>query len=108
MTKKELIDAIMESMSDQRHAKPTSRLQVESFFEAFSNVAAAELIGGGEISIQGMGKLKVRKTSARKGRNPKTGEAMEIPAGKKIVFVPFRDFKDALYSDVFPGAGHDD
>lgn len=108
MTKKELIDAIMESMPEQKHGKTASRLQVESFFEAFSSVAAAELIGGGEISIQGMGKLKVRGTSARKGRNPKTGETMEIPAGQKIVFVPFWDFKAALYSDAFPGAGHDD
>lgn len=108
MTKKELIDAIMESMSDQKHAKPTSRLQVESFFEAFSNVAAAELLGGGEVSLPGIGKLKTVATKARTGRNPKTGEPLEIPAGKKVVFSPFRDFKDALHSDAFQVTGHDD
>lgn len=96
MTKKELIDAIMESMSKQKHAKPVTRLQVESFFEGFCGVAAAELLGGGEIGIQGVGKLKVKKTSARKGRNPRTGEKLEIPEGKKVVFVPGRDFKEAL------------
>lgn len=107
MTKKELMDAIMESMSEQKHAKPATRLQVESFFEAFSSVAAAELIGGGEISIQGVGKLKVRKNSPRKGRNPRTGEEMEIAGGKKVVFVPGKDFKKALKSDS-PGDSHDD
>ncbi len=96
MTKKELMDAIMESMSEQKHAKPATRLQVESFFEAFSSVAAAELIGGGEIGIQGVGKLKVRETSARKGRNPRTGEEMEIAGGKKVVFVSGRNFKEAM------------
>lgn len=96
MTKKELIDAIIESMSGQNQAGTASRLQVESFYEAFSSVAAAELIGGGEISIQGMGKLKVKKTSARKGFNPRTGEKIEIAGGRKVVFVPGRDFKEAL------------
>ena len=59
-------------------------------------MAAAELIGGGEIGIQGVGKLKVKKTSARKGRNPRTGEYLEIAGGRKVVFVPGRDFKEAL------------
>lgn len=96
MTKKELIDAIMESMSDQKHAKPASRLQVESFFESFCSVVAAELIGGGEIGIQGVGKLKVKKTSARKGRNPRTGEDLMIPASRRIIITLSRDFREAL------------
>lgn len=96
MTKKELIDAIMESISDQKHAKPASRLQVESFFEGFCGVAAAELIGGGEISIQGMGKLKVRGTCARKGRNPRTGEELMIPASRRVIITLSRDFREAL------------
>lgn len=96
MTKKELIDAIMESMSGQNHARGASRLQVESFYEAFSSVAAAELLGGGEISLQGVGKLKTVPTKDRKGRNPQTGEPLEIPTGRKVVFVPFRDFKEAM------------
>lgn len=95
MTKKELIDGIMDSLPPGTHGV-VSRLHVESVLEAFCNIAAAELLGGGEISLQGLGKLKVVPTKARKGRNPKTGEALEIPAGKKVVFSPFRDFKEAL------------
>ena len=100
MTKKELMDAILESFSDQKHGKPTSRLQAESFFEAFCDVAAAELIGGGEITLQGVGKLKVKETAPRRARNPRTGEEIKIPEGRKVMFVPGKDFKDALKSDV--------
>lgn len=107
MTKKELIDAMMESLSGERNVKAISRLYVESVYEAFCAVAAAELIGGGEIGIQGMGKLKAKKISARKGRNPRTGEAIQIPAGQKVLFVPGRDFREALKADSL-GASHDD
>lgn len=65
-------------------------------FESFCDVAAAELIGGGEIYLQKLGKLKVRETSARKGHNPQTGEEMDIPAGKKVVFVPGKEFRASI------------
>lgn len=96
MTKKEMTDAIMESMAGREHARAASRLEIESVLEAFSGVAAAELLGGGEITLQGIGKLKTVPTKARKGRNPKTGEPLEIPAGRKVVFAPFRDFREAM------------
>ncbi len=95
MTKKELIDGIMESMP-QRGRGVASRLHVESTLEATCNVMAAELLGGGEVSLPGIGKLKTVATKARTGRNPRTGEPLEIPAGKKVTFSPFRDFKEAL------------
>lgn len=96
MTKKEMIDAIIEAMPRQEGNRTASRLQVESVLEAFCGVAAAELLGGGEVALQGIGKLKTVATKARTGRNPKTGEPLEIPAGKKVAFSPFRDFKEAL------------
>lgn len=95
MTKKKLIDGIMESMP-QGGRGVASRLHVESMLEGTCNVIAAELLGGGEVSLPGIGKLKTVTTKARKGRNPKTGEPLEIPAGRKVVFSPFRDFKEAL------------
>lgn len=96
MTKKELVACMMEELSDEGKGKAISRLEVECVLEAFGQVAAAELLGGGEITIQNVGKLKVKGTSARVGRNPRTGEKLEIPAGRKIVFTPFGEFKDAL------------
>ncbi len=96
MTKKELVTCMMEELPDNGKGKAISKLEVECVLEAFGKVTAAELLGGGEITISSIGKLKVKTTSARTGRNPRTGEKIEIPAGRKIVFMPFREFKDAL------------
>lgn len=96
MTKKELVDAIMESMPAQNGRGGATRLHVENILEAYANVAAAELLGGGEITIQGIGKLKTVASKARTGRNPRTGQPLEIPAGRRLVVSAFRDFREAL------------
>jgi DNA-binding protein HU-beta len=44
--------------------------------------------GGGKISLTGLGTFKVKARKARPGRNPKTGETIDIPAGRKISFKP--------------------
>ena len=74
-----------------------SRTDMDSALAAFCDVAAAELVDGGEISLPGLGKLKVKETSARTGRNPRTGERIDIPASRKIVFTPGKEFKEALH-----------
>ncbi len=96
MTKKELVNCIMEELPKPEKGKAIQRLEVECVLDGFAKVTAAELLGSGEITISSIGKLKVKTTSARTGRNPRTGEKIEIPAGRKIVFVPFREFKDAM------------
>lgn len=96
MTKKELVDAIMESMPAQNGRGGATRLHVESILEALANVAAAELLGGGEITLPGIGKIKTVARKARTGRNPRTGQTIEIPAGRRLTVSAFRDFRDAL------------
>lgn len=48
---------------------------------------------GGKISLSGLGTFKVKARKARPGRNPKTGETIQIPIGKKISFKPSLAFK---------------
>ena len=96
MTKKELVDNIMETMPAKTGRGIASRLHIESLLETFCDVAAAELLGGGEITLRGIGKLKTVATKARRGRNPRTGEEIEIPAGRRLVVSAFREFRDAL------------
>lgn len=69
-----------------------------------SNAAAEKLIGcfvqaletglkqDGEAALPGLGKLKVKARAARKGRNPQTGEAIDIPATRVVVFSPAKGF----------------
>lgn len=47
---------------------------------------AKALAKGEDVKLAGLGIFKVRETKSRTGRNPKTGEAIEIAAKKKVVF----------------------
>ena len=49
-----------------------------------------------KVQLIGFGTFEVKATAEREGRNPKTGEAITIPAGKKAVFSPSKAMKDAI------------
>jgi DNA-binding protein HU-beta len=51
---------------------------------------------GERIRIAGLGILQVRRRAARMGRNPATGQAIRIKAGKKVAFRAAKDFKLAV------------
>jgi len=51
---------------------------------------------GDEVSLPGFGKFKVKDSPARQGRNPATGETVEIAASRKLSFAPAKQVKDAL------------
>ena len=55
-----------------------------------------QLKKGARIRIAGLGTLEVRKRSARMGRNPATGEAIEIKASKKVAFRAAKDLSEAI------------
>jgi DNA-binding protein HU-beta len=54
------------------------------------------LKNGERIRIVGLGILQVRKRAARMGRNPATGEQIEIAASKKVAFRPAKELKEAV------------
>jgi len=51
---------------------------------------------GDRIRINGLGTLEVRKREARTGRNPATGEALQIAPSKKVAFRPAKELKEAI------------
>ena len=51
---------------------------------------------GNRVRIAGLGILQVKKRAARTGRNPATGETIQIPAKKKIAFRPAKELKEAV------------
>jgi DNA-binding protein HU-beta len=59
-------------------------------------LATRHLKKGDKIRLTGLGILQVRKRAARMGRNPATGEAIEIKASKKIAFRPAKELKEAV------------
>ena len=63
----------------------------------FKTIAAA-LHDGAKVQISGFGTFDVRERRARTGRNPRTGEAVEIPAGKASAFRASRALEDSVNS----------
>ena len=72
--------------------KPDARKAVDDVMAAIVAAAAK----GDEVSLAGFGKFKIKDSPAREGRNPATGEAIQIAASKKLTFVPAKAVKDAL------------
>ena len=63
--------------------------------DLFSNITK-HLKKGDRIRIGGLGILQVRKRAARMGRNPATGEPIQIKASKKVAFRPAKELKEAV------------
>lgn len=95
MRKCELIEKTLEAVRNT-HDRSMNLTDMTAALESLCDVAAAELLGGGSVSLPGLGKLKIKTCAARTGRNPRTGEQLEIPAGKKVCFMASKSLKDAL------------
>ena len=89
MNKSQLIQLLV----DQRDMKKKeAALVVETIFDAMGST----LKDGGKVSIPDFGSFEVRERSARKGRNPQTGEEMQIAASKIPAFKPAKKLKEAV------------
>ncbi len=70
----------------------------KNYIDTLVSSITVALVRGEEVSITGLGKFKVKSREARTGRNPATGEAIEIAASTKPTFVPAKALKDSLNS----------
>jgi DNA-binding protein HU-beta len=73
-----------------------SRKDVERVLKTAGDVIGAALVEEGEAVLPGLGKLTIETRAARTGRNPKTGEALQIPAKKVARFSASKALKDAV------------
>jgi DNA-binding protein HU-beta len=70
--------------------------QVEAMLGEFVQSLAEHLQQGTKIRIPGLGIFQVSARAARMGRNPATGEPIQIKASKKIAFRPAKELKEAI------------
>ncbi len=70
--------------------------QAEGLLGDLVALTTRHLKSGNKIRLTGLGILQVKSLAARMGRNPATGEAMQIKASKKIGFRPAKELKEAL------------
>ena len=73
-----------------------SKKQTEAILGDMVGRITKHLKKGERIRIVGLGILQVRKRAARMGRNPATGEAIQIKASKKVAFRAAKELKEAV------------
>src|SRR4051812_39861199 len=70
--------------------------QSEAILNDLVNLVTKHLQKGDRIRLVGLGVLQVRKRAARMGRNPATGQPIEIKASKKVAFRASKELKEAV------------
>ena len=73
-----------------------SKKQGLEMMEQLVDMITKHLKKGERVKIAGLGILQVRKRAARMGRNPATGEPIQIKASKKVAFRPAKELKEAV------------
>ncbi len=73
-----------------------SRKSAKEVYESFAGMIQAALKKGYKVPLPGIGKIQVRHSKARMGRNPKTGELIHIPARKRVRLSPSKALKEAV------------
>lgn len=89
MNKTDLINTVAETAD---LSKKDATKAVDSVFQVISD----SLKQGDKVQLIGFGNFEVRERSARKGRNPQTGEEIQIAASKVPAFKPGKALKDAV------------
>ncbi|GMB07865.1 nucleoid protein Hbs [Thermolongibacillus altinsuensis] len=89
MNKTELITKVAETSG---LSKKDASKAVDAVFDAITEA----LKNGEKVQLIGFGNFEVRERAARKGRNPQTGEEIEIAASKVPAFKPGKALKDAV------------
>lgn len=89
MNKANLTQVVAEKTNFQRK-------DVEKIVVTLFEVIADAIAYGEGVNIPGFGKFETRPTKAKKGRNPHTGEKVDIPASQKPAFKPAKALKDSV------------
>jgi len=89
MNKTDLVNAVAEKAE---FSKKDADKAVAAFIESITDA----LVSGDKVQLVGFGTFEVRNRAAKQGHNPKTGEAMMVPASKLPAFKAGKALKDAV------------
>ncbi len=90
MTKAEFVEKLF------TNANLASKSQAETVLESTIETITEALMDGDSVVFTGFGSFKVVERAARKGRNPRTGEEIEIAATKVVKFTPGKTLKEVV------------
>ena len=77
-------------------ANLASKKEAERAIDAVFDTIKEALVAGDKLQLIGFGTFEVKERAARRGRNPRTGEIIDIPASKHPSFKPGKTFKDEV------------
>ena len=97
MTKADLVEEVSKATELTRK---DSEVIVDTLFESVIKA----LRTGDKLEVRGFGSFRVRQRNARVGRNPKTGEKVEVPAKRVPYFKPSKELKDLINAGSAPPA----
>lgn len=89
MTKADIVESISE---ETEMSKKDSNIVVNLIIDNISNALAE----GDKVELRGFGSFKVKDRKARKARNPRTGESVDVPAKLVPYFKPSRELKSKV------------
>ena len=89
MTKSQLVQKLAE-------ASELNKKQADTTLQALVELTVSSVRKGEPVKIPGLGTFRKVQTKARMGRNPQTGEAIKIPARKKVRFSVAKTFKESV------------
>ena len=89
MTKAELVAKVAEQAG-------TTKAAARRCVDAFVLTLAQALERGERIALPGLGVFNVKERKARKGRNPRTGKVIKIPARKVVTFRPAKSLRERV------------
>ena len=89
MTKDELVDAIANEAAISKNDAATA-------LKAMTSAISGALANGQDVALVGFGTFSVTQRAAREGRNPRTGESIQIPASRAVKFKAGKGLKDAV------------
>lgn len=90
MIRSELLQALARENPDLRAS------DVERALDTFFDQIASRLAAGGRVELRGFGAFSTRQRDARKGRNPRTGEGVDVPGKRVPYFKPGKEMRARL------------
>src|SRR6186713_1812573 len=96
MNKSQLVDALADRLGDRKTAATT--------VDALLQIVVDTVRSGDSVSLAGFGVFESRARAARPGRNPRTGETVDVPATTVPAFRPGTGFRNAVAGQDAPAA----
>ncbi len=93
MIRSELLQALQSDNPELRAE------EIEQVVDIFFDEIAQRLAEGGRVELRGFGAFSTREREARKGRNPRTGEAVDVPAKRVPYFKAGKEMRQRLNGD---------